>query len=181
MHTPQAKTLSCGKLFILMLLTAWEELVDMETHAVQGYGVNTAALSTALFNNGFSCCVCFEIKCVNDPRWRHLESPSIFVTTTNFCLPNFAEPSDNDAGATLHALTLASPCQCSSRSSNAVLVLSQSLFVECRVENKGGIRFTINRFCYFNLVLVTNVAGARDVVKVSMKGTKTGWSSMSHN
>lgn len=55
--------------------------------------------------------------------------------------------------------------------------------VGCRVpcKKKSGVRFTISGSNYFQLVLVTNVAGAGSIQAVSIKGSKTGWLRLSNN
>ncbi|KAJ6432641.1 hypothetical protein OIU84_019809 [Salix udensis] len=68
----------------------------------QGYGVNTAALSTALFNNGLSCGACFEMKCGDDPRWCHsvtmVVGAILLVPHFDLAMPMFLKMAEYRAG-----------------------------------------------------------------------------------
>ncbi|KAJ6860775.1 expansin S1 precursor family protein-like 2 [Populus alba x Populus x berolinensis] len=169
----------------------------------QGYGANTAALSTALFDNGLSCGACFEIRCVNDPKW--CLRGSIVVTATNFCPPGgwcdppnkhfdlsqpvFQHIAQYRAGIVPVIYRRHAKQQLTVPSFNLLitfrvffnLIIKAMVYHRVRCRKSGGIRFTINGHSYFNLVLVTNVGGAGDVRSVAIKGSRTRWQAMSRN
>ncbi|XP_073036002.1 expansin-A11-like [Primulina eburnea] len=148
-----------------------------------GYGTNTAALSTALFNDGASCGQCFRLVCdvKSEPRWC-IKGASVTITATNFCPPNYNLPSDNGGWCNppRQHFDMAQPAfeKIGIYKRGIVPILYQR--VPCI--KRGGVRFTINGRDYFELVLLTNIANAGSIKSMQIKGSKSkNWMSMSRN
>lgn len=143
----------------------------------QGYGLETTALSTALFNNGATCGACFELYCVHS-KWCIKGAGGIRVTATNFCPPSSTSPNPWCNPPQKH------------------FDLSQYMFLKFAIYQggvvpvkfrrvycykKGGMKFEIKGNPYWILVLVYNVGGLGDVSNVKVKGSRTDWIQMQRN
>ncbi|KAJ4774168.1 Expansin [Rhynchospora pubera] len=147
-----------------------------------GYGTNTAALSTQLFNDGASCGQCYLIYCDynNDPQWCY-PGASVTITATNFCPPNWNLPSDNGGWCNppREHFDMAQPAFQQIANTHAGIVPVWYQRVSCW--KRGNVRVTLNGFNYFNLFLVWNVGGAGSIAQFWVKGDSSGWVQASRN
>lgn len=143
-----------------------------------GYGTATAALSTVLFSNGYSCGQCFQIMCVKS---KFCYKGFTTITATNLCPPNWSEDSNHGGWCNppRQHFDMSKPAFMKIAQWKAGIVPVAYRRVPCI--KKGGIKLAFQGNGYWLLVYVMNVGGGGDVASMWVKGSKTGWISMSHN
>ncbi|ONM06283.1 expansin-A31 [Zea mays] len=148
-----------------------------------GYGINNAALSQTLFNDGASCGQCYLITCdASRPGGQYCRpgSNSVTVSATNLCPPNYGLPGGGWCGPGRPHFDMSQPAweRVGVVQGGIVPVLYQQ--VACA--RRGGVRFAIAGSAYYLLVNIQNVGGSGSVKAASVKGDRTaGWVQMSRN
>ncbi|KAK1565161.1 hypothetical protein Q3G72_020170 [Acer saccharum] len=145
-----------------------------------GYGTDTAALSSTLFNDGYACGTCYQIMCYNSPHC-FKTVPFTTLTATNLCPPNYAQASN--AGGWCNPprvhFDMSKPAFMKIADWKAGIIPVMYRRVPCK--RAGGLQFAFQGNSYWLLVYVMNVAGGGDIANMWVKGSKTGWIQMSHN
>ncbi|KAL6203128.1 hypothetical protein ACLB2K_026831 [Fragaria x ananassa] len=128
----------------------------------QGYGLETTALSTALFNDGLCCGACYALICVDDPKGCSPNAGAVLVSATNFCPPNHTKPSEgtnNWCNPPSKHFRLSLPAFTKIADENTPIVPVIYRRVPCG--KAGGVKFQIVKGeCSVMRVLLYNVAGA---------------------
>lgn len=144
-----------------------------------GFSLDTAAVSSPLFNEGKGCGACYEIQCLHEsapgaPGCKPGQA-TLTITATNLC-----PPSDHWCAPPQEHFDLAKPAFLKIAEEKAGVVPIQYRRVACKRE--GGIRFSITGNPYYNLVSVWNVGGAGDVEAVQVKCEgETVWRDLKRN
>ncbi|KAK9131766.1 hypothetical protein Scep_011294 [Stephania cephalantha] len=131
-----------------------------------GFGVNTAAVSGALFRGGAACGACYQLICdaKGDPKWC-LRRTAVTVTATNFCPPNnhggWCDPPRRHFDMSMPAFFLIA------RRGNEGIIPVLYRRVACK--RSGGVRFTLKGQSNFNMVMISNVGGSGSVRAVWVK------------
>nr|XP_023891241.1 expansin-A20 [Quercus suber]POF21668.1 expansin-a20 [Quercus suber] len=145
------------------------------------YGKYSAGLSTILFNKGSTCGACYELRCVDHILWCLQGSPSIVLTATDFCPPNYGLSADYGGWCNFpkehFEMSEAAFTEIAERSADNVPV--QYRRVKCA--RSGGMRFSLSGNSHFFQVLITNVGLDGEVIAVKVKGSRTGWNPMARN
>ncbi|XP_064948975.1 expansin-A16-like [Musa acuminata AAA Group] len=146
-----------------------------------GYGFNSVGVSSALFERGSACGGCFELRCVDHILWCLNGSPSLVVTATDFCAPNYGLPGDYGGWCNYprEHFEMSESAFLHIAKTTADVIPVQYRRVECH--RKGGMRFTMTGKSYFYQVLITNVGSDGEVAAVKVKGSRTGWIPMGRN
>ncbi|PPD66944.1 hypothetical protein GOBAR_DD36180 [Gossypium barbadense] len=110
-----------------------------------------------------------------------LRSPSVILTATDFCPPNYGLSSDYGGWCNFpkEHFEMSEAAFVEIAEKKAEIVPVQYKRVKC--ERRGGMRFSMSGSAHFFQVLITNVGLDGEVVGVKVKGSKTGWLPMARN
>ncbi|BBN20409.1 expansin [Marchantia polymorpha subsp. ruderalis] len=149
-----------------------------------GYGLETAALSSTLFNNGKTCGACYEMFCNyrQQSRWCYKAQPHIKVTATNLCPANWNRPTNRGGWCNPPRVHFDLPQPMFIKMARYVGGIVPVAYRRVPCVKKGGVKFTMNGNPWFNLILISNVAGPGDIKAVAVKGSKQkSWTSARQN